>query len=124
MTRTTKAIIVACVLSLGGGFLLGYCTSGCTFDPCPGQQECSDGTCAPVGNVCCGNGTSCPSGYICGPNDCIGGVITTAESCLSIGQEPCVNSDGTIDCAPLGAECCSNHKNCTSGYCCSEGCCN
>lgn len=94
---------------------------GCgPINPCgAGQQECSDGTCAPVGNVCCGNGTSCPGGTVCGVNDTC--VDPRVNGCLASGEETCYNNDGTTDCAPVGAACCGNHRFCPAGTVCLNG---
>lgn len=100
--------------------------TGCSINPCgAGYQECSDGTCAPEGNVCCGNGTSCPGGYVCGVGDtCLSSAppqVTSCESCLASGQECCLNDDGTVDCASVGRVCCGNHTNCPAGTYCING---
>src|SRR5512144_3102828 len=99
---------------------IAACSSYAPPDPCPGAQDCGDGTCAPIGNVCCGNGLSCPRSYVCGPyNTC---VDSRVAACLSHGEEPCNNSDGVIDCAPPGATCCGNHRWCPFGRAClSDG---
>ena len=106
------------ISSLCIGLLLA---TNCNLSPCsPGQHECSDGTCAPEGNVCCGNGTSCPGGTICGPGDtCL--TPGSGGSCLSLGKETCQNTDGTEDCAPIGAACCGNHHFCPVGTVCING---
>lgn len=104
------------------GILIGLVAACSSYnpDPCPGAQQCGDGTCAPIGNVCCGNGTSCPARTVCGPaNTCVDARIA---ACLENGEEPCNNSDGTIDCAPIGATCCGNHRWCPYGhYCINNG---
>src|SRR5579885_2590366 len=109
-------------LSLVFATLLGVlasCSSYSPPDPCPGAQDCGDGTCAPLGNVCCGNGTSCPHNTVCAPgNTC---VDSRVAAFLESGEEACNNSDGTIDCAPLGAACCGNHRFCPSGTVCVNG---
>lgn len=116
-----KAVISAVAL----GFVGLLACSG--FNPCgAGQQECADGTCAPAGNACCGNGTSCPSGYACGVGDtCLSPAVNrgvnACEGCVSSGQECCLNGDGTVDCAPIGATCCGNHRYCAPNTVCLNG---
>ena len=119
INKMFRAAMIACI-----GIL-----SACNIGLCPsGEQDCGDGTCTQIGRVCCGDGTSCPGGYVCGVGECLGGgivsgPINTVEGCIAQGEQPCENSDGVIDCAPLSASCCGNHTNCSSGYCCSAGCC-
>jgi len=111
-------------------FLVAIMATNCMAfnpDPCPGEAVCGNG-CMPVGNVCCGDGESCPGNYVCGPaSTCVTNVvstgISTVESCVAQGEEPCSNVDGTIDCAPFGSQCCGNHTHCNTGVCCASGCC-
>ena len=111
-----------CLAGLLFGALVGSCialSSGCTFDPCPGQQICDDGTCTEYGRICCGGGMSCPSGTVCDTDGlCSGNPVTVANGCLAMGQEVCDNTDGTQDCAPLGASCCGDHRYCPMGTTC------
>jgi hypothetical protein len=106
----TTIVAIAAVTSTGCDALV---------DPCPGQAVC-DNSCMPVGDVCCGygNGDYCPSNDVCVGNLCY---PAGGSSCLSQGEETCANSDGTEDCAPIGADCCGNHKFCPAGTVCTNG---
>lgn len=110
----TAALVACSIATLNCSALL---------DPCPGQQQCSDGSCTDVGRVCCGNYESCPADTVCGPaNTCIGGgggAVGSCESCLASGQECCPNVDLTVDCAEVGRVCCGNHTSCPAGTVCS-----
>jgi hypothetical protein len=117
------------ITSVGFLALVVACFGACELAPlCPdGQVQCGD-SCMPSNASCCSSdGNYCNAGYVCGPdNTCIGGVttnpaITTAESCLEMGQQPCLNTDGTIDCAALGRSCCGNHTSCPAGTSCIAG---
>ena len=99
-----------------GCYGLGVCPSG--------QVECGDG-CMPAGAVCCDSaGAYCAEGQVCTlDNMCVGGITSNpCAGCLSMGQECCQNSDGVVDCAPLGAACCGDHRYCPSGYVCGGSC--
>ena len=96
---------------------------GCdaVLDPCPGQEVCDNG-CMPTGSVCCGDSTYCNANYTCGPNNsCLPDGVVGGSSCLSLGEETCVNSDGTEDCAPILADCCGNHHYCAYPTVCING---
>jgi hypothetical protein len=118
--RNVVMAVVACGM-VAAGLLV---QEGCAINPCgSGQQECPDGTCAPDGNVCCGGGVSCPGGTTCGPNDtCLSGPVNSdeqaCESCLSSGQQCCLNDDTTVDCTEVGRVCCGNHTSCPGGTVC------
>lgn len=118
-------IVSACLVAVA---CVG-CSAAWLPDPCPGQQECSDGTCADLGRVCCGNDTSCPSGYTCGVGECLAvggvvpGVVQTVEGCLQLGEEPCIGIGGVIECMGLGRTCCiGTGYNCAGNQSCSGNC--
>ena len=114
-----KHIFTAGLLRFSAISLLVIIVSCSNFspDPCPGAQECGDGTCAPTNNVCCNNGTSCPHGTVCenAANAC---VDERVAACLSVGEKPCYNFDGVIDCAPPLSNCCGQHNYCPFGHAC------
>lgn len=100
------------------------CFMACNVNQCgSGEQDCGGGYCAPPGYQCCSQTTSCPSDTTCGPgNTCLSSYVnqgvTNCEYCASIGEECCINTDLSVDCAPLGHTCCSNHTNCPAGTAC------
>jgi hypothetical protein len=110
-------------MKLGLSLVLAALVVGCVpvvDSECPGEVVCGNG-CMPTGAVCCGDGY-CSGGLECGPaGACLTPAEQTAAGCLEMGQQPCANEDGTIDCAPLSATCCGDHRNCPAGTACLNG---
>src|SRR5579859_2498359 len=115
MKRTIVSLIALLIVSACA------CSSVSPYPSCPaGSEPCGSG-CMLAGNVCCGDAGSCAPGLACGPgNTCVNPhPANPCEGCLIQGKECCTNNtDGVVDCAPLGAACCGNHRYCPSGYVC------
>jgi hypothetical protein len=49
---------------------LAFSTACGVLDPCPGQQDCGHGSCAPTSASCCPSGTQyCDAPYTCGSDN-------------------------------------------------------
>jgi len=120
--KVKKMKILALIIVLVFASLVGGCIV--PVDQCPWQEVCGNG-CMPVGANCCGSNEYCDPGFLCGPsNTCVSpyAFSNPCAGCFNVGQECCVNYDGTVDCVPLGVVCCGNHRYCSNGTVCGGTC--